>query len=94
MTLRASGYHVFFRAAIAGGILFLFSYTILLPLQYAAPQAVALWEHSVPVPYAGTSFLSALLGFILPIVGNLFYGEKRLPDEQLEKAETRLNYSW
>lgn len=85
-TLRASGYHVFFQAAIAGVGLLIPTYAILLPLQYAAPQAVALWEHSVPVPYAGTSFLSALLGFILPIVGNLFYGEKKAARRTARKS--------
>ena len=54
-TLRASGYHVFFQAAIAGGILFLFSYTLLLPLEHAVPQIAAMWVRSVPIPYSGTA---------------------------------------
>lgn len=86
VTLRASGYHVFFRAAIAGGILFLFSYTLLLPLEHAVPQIAAMWVRSVPIPYSGTAVLSALLGFILPAVGNQFYGEEKAARQTARKS--------
>ena len=54
--LRDSGYHVFFRAATAGGLL-----------------VVVAYAHFVPFDYSGTFMLSAVPGFMLPPLINLFY---------------------
>lgn len=86
VTLRASGYHVFFRAAIAGGVLFFFSYALLLSLEHVIPQIAAMWDDSVPIPYSGTAILSVLLGFILPIVGNQFHREEKAARRAAKKS--------
>lgn len=85
-TPRASGYHVFFQAAIAGGVLFIFSYTLLLLLEHTVPQITAMWNRAVPIPYSGTAVLSALLGFLLPAVGNQFYGEEKAARRTARKS--------
>lgn len=75
--LRDSGYHVFFRSTIAGGILFVVAYPLSLFLSHYLPQIAAIWKSYVPVSYSGTVMLSALLGFMGPIVCNWFYGKEK-----------------
>ena len=75
--LRDSGYHVFFRAAIAGGLLAAFARATVLLLNHSFPQVGEVWEPYSPFPYSGTAVLSILLGFALPFVGNRFYSQEQ-----------------
>ena len=75
--LRDSGYHVFFRAALAGGILAAFARVIVLFLNHYFPQINEVWGPYAPFPYSGTAVLSLLLGFVLPFVGNRFYSKEK-----------------
>ena len=74
--VRASGYHVFFQSAIAGGLLFVFAQMIIFLLKLCvADNAIfissALASNSAP--FIG----SALSGFVLPSMGNRFYGREK-----------------
>ena len=71
--LRDSGYHVFFRAATAGGLLVVVAYALVQCTDWAFPAVGLLWKRVVPFDYSGTFMLSAVLGFVLPSVINLFY---------------------
>ena len=74
--LRDSGYHVFFRAAIAGGFLAALARLVVLLLNYSLPQAGEIWELYAPFPHSGTAVLSVLLGVVLPFIGNRFYSQE------------------
>lgn len=71
--LRDSGYHVFFRAATAGGLLVVVAYALVQCMNWACPAIGLLWTRFVPFVYSGTFMLSAVLGFVLPPLINLFY---------------------
>ena len=71
--LRDSGYHVFFRAATAGGLLVVIAYALVQCMTWAFPEVDSLWRRVVPFEYSGTFMLSAVLGFLLPPLINLFY---------------------
>ena len=73
---RASGYHLFFRAAIAGSVLVVVAYTATFLGALILPQVSRLWACLIPFKYSGTAALSALLGVILPPIINNFYGEE------------------
>lgn len=75
--LRDSGYHVFFRAVIAGVILAFLAYTSIFLLNPRIPEVSIIWKSFMPIPYSGMAMLTILLGWVLPIVGNLFYGKEK-----------------
>ncbi len=76
--LRDSGYHVFFRAAVSGGILAGIGRLMVLPLRYYWSWIDSAWTSYGSIPYSSTAILlSALLGFVLPFVGNRFYSEEQ-----------------
>ena len=75
--LRESGYHLFFQSAFAGILLGVLAHSIILSLDCGFPMIGALWKPLVPHVYYGTAILSVILGFVLPFVLNLFYGQER-----------------
>ena len=75
--LRDSGYHVFFRAIIAGFMLAFIAYTSIFLLNPHIPEVSTIWKSFMPIPYSGTAILTVLLGWVLPIVGNQFYGKEK-----------------
>ena len=84
--LRDSGYHLFFKSAIAGFVLGIFAYLIILVLEICEPRTGELWKSLLPLGTGfdrrhGASVLSIFLGFIIPFAINPFYGR--------EKAERR-----
>ena len=85
-TLRESGYHVFFRAAIAGGFLAVLARLVVLLLNYSFPQVGEIWEPYAPFPYSGTAILSVLLGVVLPIVGNRCYSREKAARRMARKS--------
>jgi hypothetical protein len=73
-TLRATGYHLLFRAATAGAILLLFSTAIVKLMIAAGPWGDALremWHSFVPIPDSGKSVGAFLLGAICWLPLNL-----------------------
>ena len=88
--LRDSGYHVFFRAIIAGVMLAFIAYTNIFLLNPHIPEVSTIWKSFMPIPYSGTAILTVLLGWVLPIVGNLFYEDFRIVIPMPEIGSTRL----
>ncbi len=85
--LRDSGYHVFFRAAFAGGILAGAAHLIFLFLNRYFPWVDPAWESYASISYSPRAILlSAVLGFALPCVGNRFYSEERAARRSDERA--------
>ena len=68
---RASGYHLFFQTAIAGGFLLILAHMLISLGAFLHLQGSALWTSLVRFPYPGAAGLSALLGLLLPVVINL-----------------------
>ena len=84
--LRDSGYHLFFKSAIAGFGLGLLAYMIVFALEFYELRIGDPWKSLLPSGVAfdhrhGASVLSVLLGLTIPLVINRFYGR--------EKAERR-----
>ena len=73
---RASGYHLFFQAAIAGAGLVVVAYIITWLGFYLCPQGGQLWSSLVPFAYSGTAVLSAVLGLLSPPILNCFHGKE------------------
>lgn len=84
--LRDSGYHLFFKSAIAGFVLGCFAYPIILVLETCDPRIGELLKslrpHDADFSYQlAAAVLSVFVGFLAPFVINPFYGR--------EKAERR-----
>ena len=75
--LRDKGYHVFFRAVIAGVILAFIAHVSIFVLNPLVPEISAMWDTFIPLSYSGTTMLTLLLAFVLPFIGNYFYDEER-----------------
>ena len=75
--LRDSGYHVFFRAVIAGAILAFMSHLIIFfVLNPYFPKLSEFWSMFIPISYSGTAMLTFLLAFVLPCIGNQLYDKE------------------
>lgn len=83
---RASGYHLFFQTAIAGGLLVVLAYMLTSLGAFLHPQGSALWTSFVPFPYSGAAVLSALLGFALPFIINYGYGQEKATKRAAERT--------
>ena len=75
--LRESGYHVFFQAALAGGVLAVLARMIVLFLNYYFPQVNEIWRPYALFPYSGTAAVSVILGVVLPLIGNRFFTQEK-----------------
>ena len=75
--IRESGYHVLFRSAFAGVVLFGIAWVVLLCLNQHIPQIDALWKSYVSTPHSDTVAVSILLGVVLPVAGNLIYSSEK-----------------
>ena len=88
--VRASGYHVFFQSAIAGGFLFVFAQMIIFLLKLCAADNAILMSSALasnPAPFIG----SALSGLVFPLVGNRFYNREKSAAHIAEKNGYRLD---
>ncbi len=74
---RASGYHLLFRSALFGGLLFLLARIITLGLESFNPRIIGLWTNHFPDPYSIEVVLSLILGYLLPVIMNLLYSEEQ-----------------
>lgn len=75
--LRDSGYHVFFRAVIAGILLALIAHLIIFILNPCFPKLSVFWSKFIPISYSGTAMLTLLLAFVLPCIGNQLYDKEK-----------------
>ena len=68
----AGGYHVVFRSAVAGAVLFAMSHLLAVFIEWFMPQVVRLWQVAFPIEYSGTAVASVMLGWGLPLAVNPF----------------------
>ena len=74
--VRDSGYHVLFRSAVTGFVLFSLARTITLFLEARWRDVSELWDLHYLAPFSLEVILSFLLAFLLPIVFNVFYSRQ------------------
>ena len=75
--VQESGYHVLFRAAFFGGVLFVVSEILLFLLVQPFPQIQDALDSIFPDNYYDSAALSVALGITLPLVGNRIYSDNR-----------------
>lgn len=68
---RQSGYHVVFKAAVIGVVLFAAARLVVLSLNDWLPVVATLWKKAIDIQYSGTATLSVLLGWLSPFVANV-----------------------
>ena len=67
-----TGYHVVFRSAVAGIVLFALCRPLVLLVNQLCPEISALWGRLFQIAYSGTAALTVLLGAIAPLLINFF----------------------
>ena len=75
--VRDSGYHILFRSAFVGLVLFVVAEALLIPVRHWFEGLHSLWESISPVDYSDTAALSVILGFAIPMAGNLVYSPRK-----------------
>ena len=88
--VRASGYHVFFQSAIAGGFLFVFAQMIIFFLKLCGADN-AIFVSSALTSSSAPFIGSALSGLVLPLAGNMFYDREKSATHIAEKNGYRLD---
>ena len=69
---RETGYHVVFRSAIAGVLLFFIARLFVVLADVFAPAIGQSWKAIVPLDYSGTTAITVMLAALLPLTLNLF----------------------
>ena len=69
--VRQSGYHVIFKAAVIGFVLFAVARVLVVSLNDWLPIVGTLWRMAIDLEYSGTAALAVLLGWVAPTVANL-----------------------
>lgn len=76
-TLRESGHHVVFRAALTGIWLTFFSHIIVLILKKYCSEFILLLQKIFPFEYSDTAVISFLIGFLYWKVGNMVIDKQK-----------------
>lgn len=71
--VRDSGYHVLFRSALFGILLYCVARGITLLSDWLCPPLTLLWDSHVPEPFTSEVMLSLFLGWLSPFGFNLFF---------------------
>lgn len=79
---RETGYHVVFRAAIAGVFLFFIARLCVLIANALIPQIGESWKTVVPLDYSGTAAATIVLAALLPLALNQFPRYDRFEAQQ------------
>ena len=69
---RDAGYHVVFKAAACGAVLFYVARAAVGALDYHVPALSVLWRGFLPIEFSGTASVCLVLGCVLPWILNLF----------------------
>lgn len=75
--VRDSGYRLFFKAAIVGTALFFGAHLLVVLVGPVLSPATDAWKLQSLIPFSPTPTTIAILGLVVPIVGNRFYGKER-----------------
>ena len=70
---RDTGYHVFFKSAIAGVVLFSLAQSFITLCFDPGYISDSLWSSLLPVPNPEASLMSFVLGTAIPLLSNIFY---------------------
>lgn len=84
---RSSGYHLFFRTAIAGGLLSTLSFLLLFLLTELWISCACPWCDAPPLSelVSVSPYISILPGIILPPIINFFYGREKAARKAAEE---------
>ena len=69
---REQGYHVVFRSAVVGLVLFFIAHFIAEWTNHLYPQLCVAWKKFMPFGYSPTTMLTIILGLIYPPISNQF----------------------
>lgn len=85
--LRDSGYHLLFRSAIVGFVLFISSHILVKIVEYPIPdnQIFLAWQNWVPMEILIALICTVFFSLILPILFNLFYDKIEAAREVAEQ---------
>ena len=75
--VRDSGYHVLFRSAVAGIVLYFIAQAITLILEARWLYVSGLWDSYFSDPFSLEVMLSLFLALLLPVLFNIFYSRER-----------------
>ncbi len=75
--VRDSGYHLFFKSAIVGTALFIGAHLLIVLLSPALAPIAEAWRLQAFVPFSPLPTTVAILGIIVPVLGNRLYGKER-----------------
>ena len=86
----ATGYHVIFRSAVSGILLFALCRPLVLLVQCLLPEISALWWSLFNIAYSGTAAFTVALGYIFPLLVNPFINRMEAPAEPQSAPATAL----
>ena len=89
IAVRDTGYHLFFKSAIAGSAMFALAYT-LEPVIKSQAELQAFWQSNFAAGHIGTSVLSLLLGFVSAAGINIFCNKEKYVQKAAEGRGDRL----
>ena len=83
--VRDTGYHLFFKAAIVGVVLYFVSRLTILSTTGILGHILSEWDLRSLSPFAATPTIIALLAILLPLLGNRLYGAERAASRAAER---------
>lgn len=86
----ATGYHVAFRSAVSGILLFALCRPLVLLLDAFLPEVSALWRSLFQIAYSGTAALTVVLGYVSPLVLNRFINRMVARRRTAERTSDRI----
>lgn len=90
IAVRDTGYHLFFKSAIAGSVLFVVAYTVEPFINSSTMALQDFWQSNLATGHIGTSALSLALGFIIAVAINVFCSREKYAQKAAEKRGDRL----
>ena len=73
--VRDSGYHVLFKAALCGIVLYCAAHLIAYQWN-PIPEPVEFWDENIPAPFTSAVVLSIIFGFCAPYLLNVVYSKR------------------
>ena len=90
IAVRDTGYHLFFKSAIAGSVLFATAFAVVALTESLSTAIQDIWPSHVAIEYLGTSTLSLALGFLMAQGINVFCNKEKYAQKAAEKRGDRL----
>ena len=90
IAVRDTGYHLFFKSAIAGSVLFATAFAVVTLTESLSTAIQDIWPSHVALEYLGASALSLALGFLMAQGINVFCNKEKYAQKAAEKRGDRL----